>query len=64
MCEEHLLRAKLDLDRGRLGLASSELEQAYLAGLHELRSEGRADLLERVGELEQLLPGCLQPPAR
>jgi hypothetical protein len=54
MCEELALRARLDLDHGRLAHAAIELDRAYLAGLRELRAEGRQDLALRIAELEQL----------
>jgi hypothetical protein len=54
VCEELVLRARLDLDAGRLGLASIELERAYRAALVELRAEQRADLRERIEELAEL----------
>jgi hypothetical protein len=56
LCEELALRARLDLDAGRLALAAIELERAYAAALAELPGEGRGDLQERIGELEQLQP--------
>jgi hypothetical protein len=59
-CEEHALRARLDLDHGRAELAAVELERAYLFALHELASEGRADLAERIAELEALRPGVIE----
>ncbi len=57
LCEELTLRARLDLDAGRLALAAIELERAYAAALGELPAEGRSDLRERIGELEGLLDG-------
>jgi hypothetical protein len=54
LCEELVLRARLDLDHGRLAHAALELDRAYAAGLGELRGEGRQDLALRIAELEQL----------
>jgi hypothetical protein len=57
LCEEFALRARLDLDHGRLAHAAIELDRAYLAALGELRAEGRQDLALRIDELEQLRDG-------
>ena len=57
VCEELALRARLDLDSGRLSHAALELRQALAAAVAELRGEGRQDLLLRVDELEQLSAG-------
>jgi hypothetical protein len=57
VCEELALRARLDLDHGRLPHAALELERAYAAATGELRSEGRQDLAIRIAELEQLRAG-------
>jgi hypothetical protein len=54
LCEELTLRARLDLDHGRLAHAALELNSAYAAALGELRGEGRPDLTLRIAELEQL----------
>jgi hypothetical protein len=54
LCEELVLRARLDLDAGRLGLAAIELERAYAAALTELPAEERGDLRERIEELTEL----------
>jgi hypothetical protein len=59
LCEELTLRARLDLDAGRLAHAALELEQAYGAALAELLREKRDDLGERIAELEQLRPGVI-----
>jgi hypothetical protein len=59
LCEELVLRARLDLDQGRLAHAALELEQAYGAALAELPREERPDLAERIAELEQLRPGVI-----
>jgi hypothetical protein len=53
-CEELTLRARLDLDQGRLRHAAISLRVAYSAALPELRSEGRHDLEIRIAELEKL----------
>ncbi|MGH2855124.1 MAG: hypothetical protein ACRDLF_13140 [Solirubrobacteraceae bacterium] len=60
MCEELTLRARLDLDQGRLGHAALELEQAYAAALAELPPLERPDLAERIAELTQLRPGVTE----
>jgi hypothetical protein len=57
LCEEHVLRARLDLDQGRLAHATAELQAAYAAALPELRGERREDLTIRIAELEQLRAG-------
>jgi hypothetical protein len=59
LCEELALRARLDLDQGRVAHAALELEQAYGAALLELAEEDRADLAGRIAELEQLRPGVI-----
>ena len=72
LCEEHALRARLDLDQGRLAHAALELEHAYTAALRELPALERADLEARIAELAQLRPGVIAaagavhevPPAR
>jgi hypothetical protein len=53
-CEEHTLRARLDLDQGRLAHGAAELQLAYTTALPELREENRQDLAIRIAELEQL----------
>ncbi|HEY3960275.1 MAG TPA: hypothetical protein VGL68_07185 [Solirubrobacteraceae bacterium] len=53
-CEEHTLRARLDLDQGRLAHGAAELQLAYAMALPELREENRQDLAIRIAELEQL----------
>lgn len=60
VCEELALRARLDLDEGRLSLAAIELERAYVAALGELPAEERADLRDRVEELRGLAEGVDQ----
>ncbi len=59
LCEELTLRARLDLDQGRLVHAALELEQAYGAALLELPAEDRPNLAGRIAELEQLRPGVI-----
>ncbi len=60
VCEELTLRARLDLDAGRLALAVLELEAAYAAALTELPRERRPELVARIAELAELQPGVLQ----
>ncbi len=54
LCEELTLRARLDLDQGRLDHATIELDRALFAALAELSEEQRADLPLRVAELQAL----------
>jgi hypothetical protein len=54
LCEELALRARLDLDQGRLAHAALGLEGAMTAAVSELGTEGRQDLALRIAELEQL----------
>lgn len=54
LCEELTLRARLDLDQGRLAHAAIELDRALLAALGELSGEQRTDLRERTEELRAL----------
>lgn len=54
LCEELALRARLDLDQGRLAHAAIGLDAALRAALGELREERRQDLALRIAELEQL----------
>jgi hypothetical protein len=56
MCEELALRARQDLDHGRLAHAALELDRAFALALTELQAERRQDLAIRVAELEQLRP--------
>ena len=61
LCEELVLRARLDYDAGRLALAAIELDRAYAAALGELPGEKRKDLSERIEELRELraeVAGC------
>ena len=60
LCEELVLRARLDLDGGRVALAAIELERAYAAALAELPREERRDLRQRIEELVELRPGVLR----
>ncbi len=69
LCEELALRARLDLDQGRIALAAVELDAALAAALGELEvlgelgAEGELDakanpaLAPRVDELRALRPG-------
>jgi hypothetical protein len=57
LCEDLALRARLDLDQGRLAHAAIELQAAYAAALGELRAEQRQDLAIRIAELEKLSAG-------
>jgi hypothetical protein len=54
LCEELALRARLDLDQGRIAHAAIELDRALAGALTELADEQRADLPLRVAELESL----------
>jgi len=60
LCEELTLRARLDLDQGRLAHAAVELDRAYAAALLEFRAEGRQDLALRIDELEKLRDGVIE----
>jgi hypothetical protein len=57
LCEELVLRARLDLDQGRLAHAAIGLDRALAAAVPELLAEERPDLALRVAELEQLRAG-------
>ena len=57
LCEELVLRARLDFDAGRLALAAIELDRAYVTALRELPSEDRSDLRGRIEELHELSAG-------
>ena len=57
VCEELALRARLDLDHGRLALGAIELDRAYAAALRELANEQRPDMQTRIGELRELSAG-------
>jgi hypothetical protein len=54
LCEELVLRARLDLDQGRPAHAAVGLDRALAAAVGELSAEGRHDLAVRVAELDQL----------
>lgn len=54
VCEELALRARRDLDGGRVRHATVELRSAYAAALEELPAEGRQDLALRIDELREL----------
>jgi hypothetical protein len=60
LCEELALRARLDLDNGRLVHAALELDRAYDFALSELPVLKRPDLAERITELERLRPGVIE----
>jgi hypothetical protein len=60
LCEELALRARLDLDAGRLALAAIELDRAYVTALRELPGEDRADMRARIEELRGLSAGMAQ----
>jgi hypothetical protein len=64
LCEELVLRARLDLDHGRVELAAIELERAFAAALSELGAERRQDLAIRIAELEQLREGVAEQGRR
>jgi hypothetical protein len=57
LCEEVVLRARQDVDHGRLAHGALELDRAYALAVPELRGEGRQDLAIRLAEIEQLAPG-------
>jgi hypothetical protein len=57
LCEELALRARQDLDHGRVVHAALELEHAYALAVQELGGADRQDLAIRVAELEQLRTG-------
>jgi hypothetical protein len=57
LCEELALRARLDLDQGRLAHAAIELDAALGAALGELGAEANPALAPRVDELRALRPG-------
>jgi hypothetical protein len=56
LCEEVVLRARHDIDQGRLPHGALELDRAYALAVPELRGEGRQDLAVRLAELERLAP--------
>ncbi len=57
LCEELVLRARVDLDNGRAAHAAIELQDAYAAALGELPGERREDLAIRLDELAKLRDG-------
>jgi hypothetical protein len=57
LCEELVLRARLDIDDGRLRHAALALQGAYAAAVPELRAQARQDLALRIDELAQLQSG-------
>jgi hypothetical protein len=54
VCEELTLRARLDVDAGRIEHAAIELASAYSAALTELREEAQPELEIRLAELAAL----------
>lgn len=60
LCEELALRARVDLDQGRVSHAAIELQSAYAAALAELPGERREDLAIRIDELRKLRAGVEQ----
>jgi len=54
LCEELVLRARLDLDQGRPAHAAVGLDRALALAVAELGGEGRQDLSLRIAELEKL----------
>ncbi|MGH2904917.1 MAG: hypothetical protein ACRDK7_15245 [Solirubrobacteraceae bacterium] len=56
LCEELALRARADLDRGRLAHAAIELDAALAAALGELDAEADPALAPRLDELRALRP--------
>jgi hypothetical protein len=63
VAEEHALRARADLDAGRLRSAALELRAALEAAVAELGA-GDAATPERLEELRGLLPACRREAAR
>jgi hypothetical protein len=59
LCEELALRARLDVDQGRVRLAATELQGAYEAALTELDGERGAGLGPRLDELRAQLASVL-----
>ncbi len=57
LCEEIALRARQDLDHGRLTHAALELDRAFALAPAELQTEHRQDLAIRIAELKQLRAG-------
>jgi hypothetical protein len=57
LCEELVLRARLDLDQGRTAHAALGLDRAMAVAVPELTGEQRQDLALRIAELDQLRSG-------
>ena len=57
VCEDLTLRARLDLDHGRMREAALQLDAALGAAIVELEGDDRRDLAERHAELERLRDG-------
>jgi hypothetical protein len=57
LCEELVLRARLDLDQGRTAHAALGLDRALVVAVPELTAERRPDLALRIDELDQLRAG-------
>ena len=64
MCEELVLRARLDLDQARPRHAAVGLDHALGAAVAELAAEQRQDLALRLAELEQLRAGVGEQASR
>lgn len=62
LCEELALRARLDLDHGRLHHAAIELDAALTAALRELGGEVNPALAPRLDELRTLHAGVRKEP--
>lgn len=54
LCEELALRARSDLDTGRIAHAAIELDRAYAAAAVELPGQQGVEMLRRVSELSSL----------
>jgi hypothetical protein len=63
LCEELVLRARGDVEQGRLSHAAIELDRAYEAALSELPSLRRNDLEQRISELRDLAPALREAAA-
>jgi hypothetical protein len=64
LCEELALRARLDLDLGRLPHAAGELERALALAVVELQWEPGQELPRRVEELQELRTGVGEAAVR
>ncbi|MGO9488577.1 MAG: hypothetical protein ACLQBB_06075 [Solirubrobacteraceae bacterium] len=60
LCEELVLRARLDVDQGRLAHAAVGLDRALSAAVVELKAERREDLALRIAELDRLRSGIAE----